>query len=161
MAPLVAYKFPPTEGSTLFDVPPGQINLGIGAPDDTLLEASRAAFAEAAAEALARPFAQRLLQYGPVQGDGGYLTALADFLTRQYGPDEPAVRREELIATSGASFGLALLCQRFFRAGQCVFMEDPSYFIARDIFRDAQLDVVPVPGDADGVDVNALDRAMR
>ena len=84
MAPLVAYRFPPTEGATLIDVPEGQINLGIGAPDDTLLQRACAALAVGTATALARPLSHRLLQYGPVQGDGGFLAALAAFLDRQY-----------------------------------------------------------------------------
>jgi 2-aminoadipate transaminase len=156
MAPLVAYQFPPLDGGTLFEVPAGQVNLGVGAPDDGLLEGARAAYAAAVGPALAAPLAQRCFQYGPVQGDGGFLTALAAFLTRQYGEGEPPVVREHLAVTSGASFGLLLACHLFVRAGQPVYMEDPSYFIARDIFRDAGLDLVPLPSDADGLDVEAL-----
>ena len=161
MAPLIAYQFPATEGATLFELPPGQTNLGVGAPGDDVLEYARAAFSATAARALDAPLAQRLFQYGPVQGDGGFLTELAAFLARQYGPNEPAPVREHLIATSGASFGLVLACQRFLRAGQPVFLEDPSYFIARDVFRDARLDIVGIPGDANGMDVDALEAALR
>jgi len=153
-ATLVQHAF----GRTLFDVAPGDISLGVGAPDATLLAAARDVYLESVAEALQQPLSHDLLQYGPTRGDGGFLTELAEFLSRQY---NDVVQREQLVVTSGASFGLMVLCQLFARPGQALFTADPCYFISRDIFRDAGLRIVSVDSDEDGMDMAALERALQ
>ena len=46
--------------------------------------------------------------------------------------------------TSGATNGLAMACVHFFKAGDVVFVEDPSYFIALNMLKqDLGLKLVP------------------
>eukprot|EP00160_Parvularia_atlantis_P015498 Unigene444_Nuclearia_a/m.1455 Unigene444_Nuclearia_a/g.1455 ORF Unigene444_Nuclearia_a/g.1455 Unigene444_Nuclearia_a/m.1455 type:complete len:326 (+) Unigene444_Nuclearia_a:391-1368(+) len=46
------------------------------------------------------------------------------------------------------------------RPGRCVFVPDPCYFVARDIFRDAGLTIVPVRSDDDGMCMDELAAAL-
>ena len=88
------------------------------------------------------------LQYGVEQGDGHFRHALAKFLTADYGfPVEP----ETLFITNGISKALDLICTLFTQAGDTIFVEEPSYFLALDIFADHHLNVVTVDTDEHGL----------
>ena len=40
------------------------------------------------------------------------------------------------MCTSGATNGLMMLAVTFFKAGDYIFLEDPTYFLALKVFRD-------------------------
>lgn len=133
---------------------PGLIDLGLGQPSPALLPMD--AIAAGASTALAR--ADRLLlQYGALRGYGGFLESLAAFLTRGYGHP---VAAEELLVTAGISQALAMVADVFGAAAPRVATGDPTYFLARGIFDSARLDVLGVPVDARGLDVDALERRL-
>lgn len=135
--------------------PAGTINLGIGQPSadllplDLVMQASNAFFESA------EPFD---LNYGVLQGDARFIESLATFLTRGYGSD---VTREQLFVTGGSSQGLDLSSLMFAKPGDTVFVEEPSYFLAFQIFRDHGLNIVGIPLDDDGLCVDALRRELR
>ena len=126
-------------------IDPAVIDLGVGQPQFSLLPID---LIHRAAE---RHFAQNdanFLQYGAEQGDGYLLRELARFLTQEYGfPVQP----ETLFITNGASSGLDLTCTLFTRPGDTIFVEEPSYFLAMQIFADHHLRVVPIPIDEHGM----------
>ena len=134
--------------------PPGTINFGLGQPSvatlpvDMLRRASDAFFAEA------EPCD---LNYGPLAGDDRFLAALAEFLGRAYGAP---VRQETLMVSAGNSQALDLVCLAFARPGDTVLVEDPSYFLAFQVFRDHGLNVVGIPLEGDGIDIDALEQAI-
>lgn len=134
---------------------PTMIDLGVGQPQPSLLPL------EALRQAAELQFAQNdpsFLQYGAEQGDGYLRRELARFLEADYGfPVQP----EELFITNGASLGLDLICTLFARPGDTIFVEEPSYFLALRIFADHHLKPVPIPVDADGLDVAALEAALK
>ena len=135
-------------------IAPGFIDLGLGDPAFFLLplDLLRASTAECFARG-----DNSFLQYGAEQGSGPFREALADFLTRGYGlPVGP----ESLFATHGASGALDLTCTLFTRPGDTVFVEEPSYFLALRIFRDHDLRIVPIPTDADGLVVDAVEEKL-
>jgi len=144
-------------GTVTFDgaPPPGTINLGIGQPSADLLpvdlvrQASRSFFEEA------QPFE---LNYGVTQGDERFLESLAGFLTQGYGAD---VSTDQLFVTGGNSQALDLASLVFARPGDTVFVEEPSYFLAFQIFRDHGLHIVGIPIDDDGLCVDALQRELK
>lgn len=130
------------------------IDLGIGQPSPWLLPAE--AIAKAAADCAGLP-GRMLLAYGPEQGDGRFRAALAQFLTTTYAmPVDP----DRLFVTNGASQAIDLICTLFSQAGDTVFVEEPTYFLALKIFADHRLKVVPLPMDADGLVVEALEEAL-
>jgi len=97
------------------------------------------------------------LAYGAMQGDGYLRRALAQFLSQGYGlPVEPA----QLFITTGASQGLDLICTLFTQAGDTVFVEEPSYFLALRIFADHRLKPVGIPTDENGIIIEALEEKL-
>jgi 2-aminoadipate transaminase len=134
--------------------PPGTINLGIGQPSadllpvDLLREASEAFFREA------HPFE---LNYGVLQGDERFLESLAGFLGEGY---HATVSPESLFVTGGSSQGLDFVSTVFSTSGDTVFVEEPSYFLAFQVFRDHGLNVVGVPTDDDGLRIDALEELL-
>lgn len=137
------------------EIPAGMIDLGIGQPAPALLPVDLVAEAAAHCTGLREP---GLLAYGFEQGEGRFRAALAGFLAERYAvPIDPG----HLLVTSGASQALDLICSLFTRAGDTVFVEEPTYFLALKIFADHRLRVVPVPMDADGLIVEALAEPLR
>jgi 2-aminoadipate transaminase len=134
--------------------PPGTINLGIGQPSadllpvDLLQEASESFLGEA------HPLE---LNYGVLAGDGRFLESLAGYLGEEY---HTTVSPESLFVTGGSSQALDLVSTVFCKSGDTVFVEEPSYFLAFQIFRDHGLNVVSVPTDEDGVSIDALEALL-
>ncbi len=136
------------------EIPPGRVDLAIGQPSPGLLPV--AAMARAAAHCTSHP-ACVLLAYGPEQGDGHFRAALSQFLGKIYAmPVDPA----HLLVTNGASQAIDLICTLFSRAGDTIFVEEPTYFLARKIFADHRLNPVALPMDANGLIIDALEEAL-
>lgn len=133
------------------NVPPGQIDLGLGDPDHDLLPVE---LIHQSAQAYFATPDPRSLQYGAEQGDESFRRALAHFLTANYGSQ---VDPRLLFITSGASSALDLLCTLFTRPGDLIFVEEPSYFLALRIFRDHGLRVASIPLDEHGLRIDFLD----
>ncbi len=134
------------------DVAP--IDFGNGQPSLSLLPME--ALRTAANDCLARGDAT-VLQYGADEGDAGFRESLAGFLARRYAMP---VAVDDLIASAGASQALDLICTRCTRPGDTIFVEEPTYFLALDVFRDHQLNVVGIPIDAEGIRIDALQQAL-
>jgi len=134
--------------------PPGTINLGIGQPSADLLPVDLVRQASESFFAHAQPFE---LNYGAKQGDVRFLDSLARFLTAGYGS---VATPESLLVTGGNSQAIDLVSTVFAKAGDTVFVEEPSYFLAFQIFRDHGLNIVGIPMDDDGLCVNELEQAL-
>ena len=139
--------------SLLISIPYGVIDLGWGHPSARLHPA--AALAEAARYALDRQGAVPL-QYGAVQGYGPLLESLAAYLSTQDAYGGGAVNPASLFLTAGASQAIDLAATIFARAGDTVLVEEPTYYLIGQIFRDHGLRIASVPADGDGLDTDAL-----
>lgn len=134
--------------------PPGTINFGVGQPSadllpvDILQTASAAFFSHA--EAIE-------LNYGVIKGDARFLESLAGLLTEAYGE---TVSPESLFVTAGNSQALDYVSTVFANAGDTVFVEEPSYFLAFQIFRDHGLNIVGIPVDDNGIVIAELEAAL-
>jgi len=134
--------------------PPGTIDLGVGQPSADLLsvdlvrQASESFFSEA------HPFE---LNYGVLEGDERFLESLAAYLCDGY---DAVVTPESLFVTGGNSQALDLISTVFSKSGDTVFVEEPSYYLAFQIFRDHGLNVVGVPIDDDGIQIDALEALL-
>jgi 2-aminoadipate transaminase len=94
------------------------------------------------------------LQYSGYQGYGPLIESLAGFLSDQPCYTDP-VKPEELYIGYGASHGLDVACTLFTRAGDTVWVEEPSYYLVRQVLIDHRLNIVGVPTDGQGMDVRA------
>lgn len=136
--------------------PAGLIHLGLGQPSPSLLPLR--AFTEAAARRLQRELDPLLLQYGVAAGHLGFREALAEFLSARHGMP---VHPDQLSASSGISGALAWVSAALARPGDTVVCEEPTYFLARGIFRDAGLRLHGVPVDDHGLCVDRLEDDLR
>ncbi len=141
--------------TTQISMPEGFIDLGRGDPQLALLPLR--VLHEAADERLGLPD-NSFLQYGPEQGDGYLRLALAEFLAAG---DASQADPDRLFVTAGISSGLDLLCTLFTHAGDTIFVEEPSYFLALSIFADHGLRVVAIPTDESGLVIDALEEALK
>ena len=134
--------------------PPGFIDLGSGNPSLELLPLG---MLKEAADRYFSAGDPRTLQYGAEQGNGYFLAALADFLSSMYKAD---VHPDSIFTTTGASSALDLLCTLFTQPGDTIFVEEPTYFLALEIFADHSVQVVAIPMDKRGMDVEKLEERL-
>jgi 2-aminoadipate transaminase len=125
------------------------ISFARGAPSADILPAG--AVREAAARALAEDW-QRALSYGTGRGHTGLCEWIADEL---HGIDPVRI-----MVTNGSMEAAALLFSYFIEPGDRVVVEQPSYDRTLLLLGRTGAELVPVPLEADGVDVEALERAL-
>ncbi len=148
------YKIYMTLQTIQNQVPPDMIDLGLGDPNPSLFPVDAL---RRAAEERFKQADTSFLQYGVEQGDGYFRLALAQFLSQKYGtPMQP----ENIFVTSGISSALDLLCTLFAQAGDTIFVEEPTYFLAPKIFADHRLNIVPIGTDENGVVIEALEEKL-
>ena len=128
----------------------GLIPLSVGYPSERIfpIEDMRAATEEVMATQ-----AERALQYSDVRGTPEFAEQVAA-LSAVRGEDEDV---EDIVITSGATQGLSLAMRAILRPGDVVACEDPSFMSVIRAIRAAGAKVQPVPTDADGLDVDALE----
>lgn len=96
------------------------------------------------------------LQYGPTRGLPDLLDVVVDLLAAR------GIRasHDELIVTTGSQQGLDLVARVFLDPGDVVLVELPSYTGAITAFRNVQASLVGVQQQADGIDLDDLDRKL-
>ncbi|DAZ97157.1 TPA: hypothetical protein N0F65_004771 [Lagenidium giganteum] len=131
------------------------INFKVGQPAESMLPLDKLR------ECAALKFAETdpmFLQYGHIMGYPKFRKSLAEFLTKGYGA---TVDPEKLFITNGVTGGIALICSLFLQAGDLVFMEEPTYFLALSIMKDFKINVRQVPMEQDGLDVVKLEALLK
>ncbi len=134
---------------------PGTINFGVGQPSADLLPVE---LLRVAADDFLRSAQPIELNYGERQGDTRFLETLAAFLSNHYGS---SVTADSLFVTAGNSQALDFVCALFTRPGDTVIVEEPSYFLAFQIFADHGLNIVSVPVDGEGMDIDRLEQELQ
>ena len=129
----------------------GFYNLGLGQPSPRLLPLDM--LAKAASQRFSESGERLVLQYGTCIGDRDSRATLAGFLSAEHGFD---ISPETLMAAGSISLSLALVCATFVPPGGLVVCEDPTYFLARDIFASSGVRLIGVPVDGRGLDTEAL-----
>jgi 2-aminoadipate transaminase len=133
---------------------PEVISFAGGLPDPRTFPREQAAalLAELAAAGESAAF-----QYAPTRGLAGPRDALAARLERLQGR-RPA--DDEVLLTSGGMEALELAARAFLDRGDLVVVEAPTYLGAIMSFRSFEADVVAVPLDAHGLEVDELERRL-
>jgi 2-aminoadipate transaminase len=133
---------------------PDVISFAGGFPDPLTFPRERAA-------ALLHEFAAggetSAFQYAPTRGLAGALDAVAGRLDSVQGR-RPEL--DELLITSGAIEALELIGKSFLDRGDVVVVEGPTYVGAIMAFRSFEADVVAVPMDDNGLEVDELEQRL-
>jgi len=124
------------------------ISFARGAPSADILPVD--AVREAASRALERDW-QRALSYGTGTGHPG----LGEWIAGLHGID-PA----QVMVTNGSMEGAAFIFQHSLSPGDRVIVEQPSYDRTLLLLRRSGAELVPVPLESDGVDMDAFEAAL-
>lgn len=92
------------------------------------------------------------LQYATTEGE----PVLRELLAGRMGARGLVTGAEDLVVTTGSQQALSLLAAALVDPGDTVLVEEPCYLAALQVFGLAGARVVGVPGDGEGVDVDAL-----
>jgi DNA-binding transcriptional MocR family regulator len=131
-------------------MPGDTISFARGAPSADILP--REAVQEAAARALADDW-ERALSYGTGMGHPG----LAEWIAERHGDLDAS---QVMIANGSLEAG-AMLFEHLVEAGDRVIVEQPTYDRTLLLLQRLGVELVPVPLEADGVDVGALEGALE
>ena len=94
------------------------------------------------------------LQYGPTAG----YTRLREWIAGRMGQiDQADMTADNILVTTGGLEAIDLISKAFIDAGDTVVVEAPSYLAALHTFRSYEAQLVDVPTDRDGMDIDALE----
>ncbi len=130
------------------------IILSIGLPALELLptplmrETQQAVIAERGPEAFSS---------GPCEGQFGFRTALAALMGERGAPCIP----EEILVTTGSQQAIDLIARVLLEPGDTVVVEEPSYFGALNVFRQARARLLGVPVDRNGMRMDLLEPLLQ
>jgi 2-aminoadipate transaminase len=124
------------------------ISFARGAPSADIIPVE--AVREAAQRALADDW-QRALSYGTGVGH----TGLGEWVAQLHG-----IETSQVMIANGSMEAAALLFQHTLEPGDRVIVEQPSYDRTLLLLQRAGVELIPVPLEADGVDVDAFEEAL-
>lgn len=115
---------------------------------------------EAIARAHAEVFAtcgEAALQYSTTEGYG----PLREWIRDRMALRGLSLESDQVLITSGSQQGIDLVAKVLLDPGDTVAVENPSYLAALQAFGGYQVRLAPVPGDDQGMDVDALEEVVR
>jgi GntR family transcriptional regulator/MocR family aminotransferase len=130
----------------------GPLSLGGGIPDVRLVPSAE--LSRALRRALGR-HALEVLSYGDPEGPRRLRRALAEMASATRGV---VAREENVLVTRGSQMAVDLVARTLVAPGDVVAVEALGYRPAWEALRAAGAHVVPLPVDAHGIDVEALER---
>jgi 2-aminoadipate transaminase len=135
---------------------PGIIEFRAGHPDLALLPAAGVL---RATQVMLEREASRALSYGAEQGPGCLINQLCAWLGRMQGETPPPP--EQVLISGGASQALDMLCMLFTTPGDIALVQSPTYHLALRVMRDHRLELVSLPSDDKGLNVDALEETLN
>ncbi len=133
---------------------PDVLSFAGGLPAPELFPARELA---AAYEAVLRDSPGAALQYGVTEG---YLPLREWVAARLRAQGVPA-SSETVVVVSGSQQGIDLVSRVLLNPGDTVLVENPTYVAALQAFAAAEVNVVALPGDGDGLRAELLEEAVR
>lgn len=98
------------------------------------------------------------LQYSVTEGYAPLRQYMTDYMKKKYSVGSET---DDLLITSGAQQVMNLVTKVFCNTGDTIICEDPSFIGSLNAFRSFGANLVGVPVEADGIDLNALEDAIK
>lgn len=98
------------------------------------------------------------LQYSVTEGYAPLREYMTDYMKKKY---SVGTEEDDIIITSGAQQVMNLVTKVFVNRGDTIICEDPSFIGSLNAFRSFGANLVGVPVEADGIDLNALENAIK
>lgn len=132
----------------------GVVELGPGEPDPRLLPVELVSRAAAAALTELGP---GVIAYGSPPGPPPLRELIA---ARVSAREDCAVGPDQIFITAGNSYALDLVLAMLTRPGDAVLVETPSFSLALRTMRDHHVELVPIPCDDKGLDVELAEKRL-
>jgi len=132
---------------------PGLISFAGGFPDSALFDVEGL---KAAADSALATDAARALQYGATEGFEPLREAIVALMKVR----GATVANTDILVTTGSQQGLDLLGKVLIGEGDTVLTEAPTFLAAIQAFKLYGAKVAGVPTDADGLDIDALEKTL-
>lgn len=100
----------------------------------------------------------QFLMYGPAQGSYRLRIELAKFLNRTRGMQ---ITEKEILITKGTQMAIYLTAQMLIHPGDTVFVPEPGYWDANQAFKLTGANLVFIPVDKDGMDVDKIEQLCK
>ncbi|MBS1993825.1 MAG: PLP-dependent aminotransferase family protein [Cyanobacteria bacterium SZAS LIN-3] len=99
----------------------------------------------------------RMFDYSPFNGEPELRQSVIDHLDRK----GMAVRPDELLILSGSQQGIDLVANMLVDPGDCVIVEEPTYFWAISNFKARQARLIGCSHDEEGISLSEVESALR
>lgn len=153
-----------------YDVPNSKemINFGVGQPDTSKLPID---WFNSTLEKIANEkLSSEILQYGSIPGYENVRNKLSKWLTKKYyttlqhKSDKLDIRhvinQDQIFMTNGNTGALQLIMDTFIETGDEIIIEDPTYFIAKNMFEEYGLNINSVSMESDGLNIEDLENKI-
>ena len=144
------------------------VNFGVGQPDTSKLPIKW--FNTTLGKIASENLSSEILQYGSIPGYESIRKKLSTWLTNKYysplknKSEKLSVRhkinQDQIFMTNGNTGALQLIMSTFIETGDEIIIEDPTYFIAKNMFDEFGLNTNTVPMESDGLDVKELENKI-
>lgn len=98
-----------------------------------------------------------LLSHTPYRG----LDILLEQLRQYLMPYNIKCLQNEMMITSGSQQGIGLVADIFIEPGDVVVVEDPTYFLGKQVFEMKGARVIGIPMEDDGMDIRYLEQVLK
>ena len=104
-----------------------------------------------------------LLQYGDIPGYLAFREELAKFLTRRYSTGRTGIEvlAKNLFVVNGVTGGLSLICSLYKNICKKIYVEEPTYFLAINIFKEFGFEIETINLEDDGLNLDELENKLN
>lgn len=100
------------------------------------------------------------MQYGMKQGNESLRHQIVQWLAAESNTPSANHTADEILITTGSGPALSVICHLFSNPGDTIFVDSPGYFLAYYTFDDCALQVVDIPTDHHGMDIDVVQQKL-
>lgn len=108
---------------------------------------------EAAFSSAARKYPQYMFQYGTTEGVTGLREKISNWLNKE---ESLSISADDVLVTHGSQQGIDLVSRTLINSGDVVIVSSPTYFGGTNAFKAYGAEVIGIPEDKEGVDIEKL-----
>lgn len=132
-----------------------EVKFGVGQPSNEMLPLD--IIKNAMTEIVNNNNDKDLLQYGDKGGFKECRKTVAEFVQKNTGQ---YATENDIFMTNGVTGAISLLCSIYKKSCKYVFVENPTYFIALNIFKEFGFEVIPIEMEKDGMNIKELKKTI-
>ena len=145
----------PTYGQYIVPFANEMVNFGVGQPCNDELPLD---IIKSGCKMISKINDKSLLQYGDIPGYMGFRQELSKFLIKKYNKN---VDPNELFITNGVTGAISLICSLYKNKVKKIYVEEPTYFLVINIFKEFGFEIETIKMDVDGLDIYDLENKLE